>query len=357
VNENAFNVRNSARLMGLAMLAFLVLHGIPCPARAAAATEPDLQKLETRLESLRKKWNVPGMAAAVAQGDQILWAKGFGLANVAKNEPVTPDTVFHLASLTKPFAAAVLLRLREEGKLDLEAPVTQYGINLKGLGVVRVWHLLTHTSEGVPGEVFRYNGARFNELDKVVAGATGKSFAELARLYVLDPLVLTNTSPNPAHAKNCIEAGRDPEVFARRLAQGYEPDGVTEVAYKQHFRTAAGMVSTVGDMVRFSNAWDEGKILRPESRDLAFTPARSNSGKRLAYGLGWFVQERKSGKLVWHYGWWVGDSTLIVKVPERKLTFVLLANSDGLSHKFDLGQDNNVLRSPFAKVFVELFAP
>lgn len=313
------------------------------------------QKLESRLEALRLRWDIPGMSAAVALDGKILWEHGFGYADVAARRPATPDTVYHLASLTKPFAATVFLQLVHEGRLNLDAPVTEYGIQLESEGVIRVKHLLSHTSEKMPGETYRYNGTRFGQLDKVLTGVTGQSFATEVSRRILEPATLTNTCPNPHSPEACREAGRDAVEFARRLAQGYEPDGATPVEYKRHFVTAAGLVSTVGDMVRFSAALDDGRLLPVEMQRLAYTPAVTSTGKRLPYGLGWFVQERHGVQVLWHYGWWVGDSSLMIKIPERKLTFVLLANSDGLSRKFDLGKDNDVRRSPFARAFLDAY--
>lgn len=76
-----------------------------------------------------------------------------------------------------------------------------------------------------------------------------------------------------------------------------------------------------------------------------FSRALAADGRNFPYGLGWFVQDRNGVCMLWHYGWWVGSSSIIIKVPERRLTFVLLANSDMLSRKFDLGRDEDVLRS------------
>lgn len=325
-------------------------------AREKPRSPGNFANLEIRLEAARKQWRVPGMSAAVAQDGVILWSRGFGHADLAKQKAATADTVYHLASLTKPFAATVLLQLVQEKRLDLDSPISNYDIELKSAGTVRVRHLLTHTSEGVPGERYRYSGNRFGQLDKVLTGVTGRSFAQELSERILEPLSLTNTCPNPASAESCKEARRDPEEFRRRLAQGYKPDGVAPVDYKQHFVTAAGLVSTVGDVVRFSHALDMHELLRPETLNLMFTPAVTASGKPLPYALGWFVQEHRGVHLAWHYGWWVGDSALIIKVPERKLTFVLLANSDGLSREFGLGRDNNVRRSPFARAFLETLA-
>jgi CubicO group peptidase (beta-lactamase class C family) len=322
------------------------------PSARASKQEPGFSQLEAGLERLRARWNVPGMAAGVAQSNHIVWEKAFGHADLATKQPVTTDTVFHLASLTKPFAAVVLLQLVEAGPLDLDAPVETFGIQLKADGVVRVRYLLTHTSEGKPGDKFRYSGNRFAQLDKVLEGVTQKSFAQLVSERILEPLQLTNTSPNPLNPMACLAAGRDPGLFLQRSARGYAFDGKTPVECPRHFVTAAGLVSTVGDVLRFSLALDGDRLLQPGTKQLAFTPARSSSGKVLPYALGWFVQERQGVKILWHYGWDRANSSLIIKVPEREATFVLLGNSEALSRKFDLGRDEDVTRSPFAREFL-----
>ena len=343
-------IKSSHRVLFL--IVFVVCSGRWASAAPVLRPEPDLASLERGLERLRLRWNVPGMAAGVALSNRIVWTKGFGYAELATKQAVTPDTVFHLASLTKPFAAVVLLQLVERRQLDLDEPVSAFGIDLKANGVVRVRHLLTHTSEGQPGESYRYSGARFAKLDKVIEGKTQKSFAHEMAERILDPLGLTNTSPNPYAASACAAAGRDPAAFLQRTARGYAFDGKTPVEYPKHFVTAAGLVSTVCDVLRFSIALDEDKLLQPETKAMAFTPAKTSNGKTLPYGLGWFVQEGRT-KIVWHYGWDRANSTLIIKVPDRNVSFVLLGNSEALSRKFDLGGDANVRRSPFAKEFLK----
>ena len=359
MNALQFAFRQSLKNLGLTVVAVIALtlghvevvgavtlaHGV--------AQEPDFSKMEAGLERLRARWNVPGMAVGVARSNQIAWTKGFGLADLTTKQPVTPDTVFHLASLTKPFAAVVLLQLVEAGQLDLDAPVATFGIDLKADGAIRVRHLLTHTSEGKPGEVFRYSGNRFAKFDAVLEGTAKKSFAQLVGERVLTPLDLTNTSPNPYNLAACAATGRDAGEFLRRSAHGYAFDGKTPVAYAKHIVSASGLVSTVGDVLRFSLALDGDELLRPETKRLAFTPAKSTSGKVLPYGMGWFVQQRRGVRILWHYGWDRANSSLIIKVPERDITFVLLGNSEALSRKFDLGHDEDVTRSPFATEFLK----
>ena len=107
-------------------------------------------------------------------------------------------------------------------------------------------------------------------------------------------------------------------------------------------------------MLRFSLALDRDELLRPETKRLSYTPARSSNGRELPYGLGWFVQRRRGATVLWHYGWDRANSTLLIKVPERDATFVLLGNSEALSRKFDLGRDHDVTRSPFAREFLKV---
>jgi CubicO group peptidase (beta-lactamase class C family) len=313
-----------------------------------------IKSLEHDLEKLRKKYDVPGMSAAVNEGDLVIWQQGFGKAKIGGVD-ADPNTVYHLASLTKPFAAVVLLQLVQERKLDLNTPASDFGITFTNSRNITVRHILSHISDGEPGTRYKYDGARFRRLDKVIEKVTGKPFASAVYERVLQPLNLTNTSPNPQDTVACELAQRNASEFAQRLAQGYHSDGTRTISYKNGFSVSAGMVSTVGDIASFSMAWDKNELLNPELKELAWTAAQTPAGKKLAYGLGWFVYGDRHQKIVWHYGWWDGVSSLIVKVPARKLTFVLLANSDMLSRPFDLGGDNNVYRSKFAKAFLDAF--
>jgi hypothetical protein len=116
------------------------------------------------------------------------------------------------------------------------------------------------------------------------------------------------------------------------------------------------MASTVLDLAKYSIALDKNLIVSAESKEKMFTRNISNSGTPLPYGLGWFVQPSSAGKLVWHYGWQPDAYTsLILKVIDKDLTLVLLANSDGLSASFKLGE-GNVFNSPFAMSFLNTVA-
>src|SRR6185436_16269348 len=388
-----------------------------------------------------------------------------------------------------------LMQLVQDGKVKLDDPVSKYGIVLESDGVIRVRHLFSHTSEGNPGEQYRYNGNRFAELDKVVQRASGKSFAELLIANILDPLGMNETAPNvprmvstksPNAAGQAAEAevkaavmdivagfnagnvdqiqqrlapqqnrfygeggfltrfinvaelggafkagfkmkmevnnleaavygdsaittffagttitppngpprtegpwrssyfwnkqdgvwklvhahqsplggGMITEKHQQRfdavvkiLAQPYAFDRefkITTISYPQSFSTSAGLISTVLDMAKYDIAIDQNKFLTKETQQLAFTPTVSTKGESLPYGLGWFTQNYKGTKLLWHYGYWTGNSSFILKVPEQNITFIIMANSDNLSRPTDLGA-GNALSSPVGMAFLKTF--
>jgi CubicO group peptidase (beta-lactamase class C family) len=314
-----------------------------------------LEGFEARLDSLRVELQIPGLSAAIAKDGEIVWSEGFGYADAEAGRPATPTTPFHLASLTKPFAATIVMQLVEQGTVSLDDPVSDYGIDLEEDGVVRVRHLLTHTSEGVPGSHYRYNGGRFGELDHVIENATGRSFGDLLVERILEPLQLRHTAPNPNHHA-FSRTGLSREAFMAEMAAPYElRDSVYRTAQPTYFGAAAGLVASAEDMATFSLAIDAGRFLEPETWDSVFTPAISNTGQTLPYGLGWFIHYHLGVKLEWHYGYWDSNSSLIVRVPEKRMTFVVLGNTNMLSRPYHLGVDSNVLRSDVARLFIDAF--
>ena len=97
-----------------------------------------LKTLEHELESLRSRLRIPGMSAAIAEGTNIIWTSGFGMANHERSIAAGPDTIYHLASMTKPFASVIVLQLADEGRLSLDDPVSRFGITMERSAPVRV---------------------------------------------------------------------------------------------------------------------------------------------------------------------------------------------------------------------------
>lgn len=320
-----------------------------------------IEQFENLLDSLRKNLKIPALSAAVIEDHEIIWAKGFGYADVEKDIKATDSTSYRVASITKTYATTIIMQLVNEGKIDLEAPVSEYGIDLKSPGIIRVKHLLSHTSQYQPGEIFRYSGARFGYLEEVIKNATGKSFGELFIKRIIIPLDLKNTAPSL-----WTDSTFYPEITNKftnayqKLAKPYrlrEDYSIGKSKYIMGFMVAGGLVTTVHDMAMYNIALDTNFFFDELTTNKIYSSTISTDGKLLPYGLGWFVQDYCNLRLLWHYGWHPdASSSLILKVLEKNISFMIFANSDMLSKPFSL-HNGNVLNSPAALIFLKTFLP
>lgn len=349
-----------------------------------------LHDLERELESVRVRLGIPGMSAAIADGGRLVWAHGFGTANRERAVAAAPDTIYGLASLTKPYGSTIVLQLVQEGRLALDDDASRFGVVMERSVPVKVRHLLSHTSGEPPGARYRYDGNAFGALTRIVERVTGQSFAKVVTDRIVRPLGLTRTAPNPGepHAfwslvasvkvtpadvesarAAFIASGIDRRAIENNLAQGYArawgrwlwPTGLagpmTPLPHGFTLSTTGGLMASAPDVVRFSIALDEGRLLRDETRTAAWTRPLAPDGTTLPYALGWFVQDLRGRQVVWHYGHGLESSSLIVKIPTQRLTFVILANSDGLSRWRGLGDRADVMASPAAALFLNWVAP
>ena len=325
-------------------------------------------RLERQLEDLRQTLKIPGMSAAIVTDRQLRWAKGFGSADIENKIAATPETNYRIASLTKTFASTLLMQLVEQGKLDLDEPMAKYSPEFRQRfgRAPTVRHVFTHTSHDPSGETYWYDGYRFSHLSDVVARASGTPFRERLVQSILDTIGMAGSVPGQdvlddrAKWSTFLEAdhARRYEAGLARLATPYRLDGAGTVRSRyppRGINAAAGLVSNVMDLAKFDAAIDGHRLVRAETQERAWTPASTTDGRRLPYGLGWFVQAHEGVRLVWHYGYWPESfSSLYLKLPERKIALILLANSDGLSASFLLGA-GDVTRSPFANSFLRIF--
>ncbi len=315
-----------------------------------------LQGFEAALDSIRVELQIPGLAAAIAQGGDILWARGFGMADVERGVPATDTTAFYLASVTKPIGAIVLMQLVEEGLVDLDDPISDYGVSLEADGAIAVKHVFNHTSQGVPGTVFRYDGGRYAKLGDVMLRASGRTFAQLLAERILLPLGLRHTAPDVEILADFFVAGLARQAFLANLAMPYElRNGVVVPSGRlRHFSPAAGLVSSARDVAAISIALDEDRFLDPVTKETMLSPSIEIRGPERTYGLGWYVQTYNGVKLEWHYGLAIGHSSLLVRAPEQGLTFVALANTSRLTGAYDMGAADIMETGP-GRLFVESF--
>lgn len=339
--------------------------------RLTVNPSPDIVAFLATIDSLRRANDVPGLSVAVIRDQQVLLATGLGVADVERRIAATADTPYDIASVTKPISAVVALRLAEEGVLDLDRPMAAYsqwagfcadfsgqpsifsrGLDCQPAGHT-LRHLLSHTATAMPGNRFSYNPVLYSWASRPIMAAAGASFSALVDGYVFQPAGMAQSARR--HRDLPLR-----EDIAARLAPPHRvtPAGTVERAPApppQGDGAAGGVISSVLDLARFDIALDNGLLINATSRESMMTPVRAGNGAVLPYGTGWYVQEYRGLKLVWHSGWWEDAySALYLKVPSLQLTFIVLANSEGIWWDNPLDKAE-VHRSAFAQAFLQAF--
>lgn len=350
--------------------AFIAL--IACVALALTGLEArqnqvgGLIPFESYLEALRVQAGIPGMSGALIQDGEIVWERGLGFQNQEKRIRATPDTPYAIADLSQTLAAVLVLRCAEERQLNINDPIRRYGASVPEPDAT-IRQLLNHTAAGA-GETFRYDPERYVQLTRVVEACIPQPYRKTVAVSLLERLAMKDSVPG----RDLIDPNVLPEkLFAtdvldryrrvlERLATPYKVDKRGRLARTEltpeDISAASGLVSTVRDLARFDAALDSSLLLREETMRLAWSNTYNAQNVSLPTGLGWFVQTYRGEPIVWHFGLVPNAySSLIIKVPSRHLTLILLANSDGLSAPFELDA-GDVTRSLFATLFLRLFS-
>src|SRR5262245_3774206 len=343
------------------VIGFLVCVADPS-AQPAGDGEQRIALFTRYLESLRIQAGVPGLSAAIASNGRIIWEGGLGFADVEARVAAAPDTPYPIASITKTATSTLLMQCAEEGRLNLDTPIRTYTTTVPDANAT-VREVLAMASDAAAGSTYRYDGDRFSALTPVVEACTGVSYRIAAARQVLDRTGMFDSVPGHdlEAVTDAASAAFDPATLARyravlaRIAKpyvvrnsrpalsDYPPKGIN---------AAAGLVSTVRDLARYDGAIDAHALMSSSTQSIAWTPFRLSSGRDAPYALGWFVQSTAAGRAVWHYGLWPTFSSLILKLQDRGVTLILLANSDGLSGRFPLAS-GDVEVSPFARAFIQ----
>lgn len=322
--------------------ALLLAACIPPPPAYAQAQPPapaalDTAALARRVPALMDSGGVPGLAVAVLRGGGLAWARGFGVRREGGSEPVGGNTVFEAASLSKPVFAYLVLKLADQGTIDLDRPLAAH-VTLAGLTDTRAARItprmvLSHTT-GLPNELhpgdtlalafdpgtrFRYSGEGFAYLQRVVEQVTGQRLEELARTLVFEPLGMARSgfawedrfAPDAATGHG---GGRIPRRPGRPAAA----------------RAPSSLHTTVLDYARFVAAVLAGEGLRDSTvREMAKAQVAVAPGA--AWGLGWALQETGAAARLFHWGdnSNTGFTAFVVASPDDGSGMVWLANSAG----------------------------
>ena len=304
------------------------------------------------------KLNIPGASIAVVRGDQVIFSKSFGKANVETAEAVRPEMLFRLGSTTKMFTAAALVGLSLEGKIDLNAPIGKY---VKGLAPkiskVTANQLLSHTA-GIrdsvisygphddtalgkevrswtdawlftaPGKVMSYSNPGYWLAGYLIEAITGKSYAEAMEARSFHPLGMTRTTLRPTMA------------LTWPLAQGHEfVEGKLRIARPAADNAsnwpAGSIFSNLQDLSRFVIAFmndgrvDNKQVLDPKVIALMSSSRVPIPGGGESYGYGLMLREYRGFHLVQHNGSRIGYGSEIRMLPEQRVAVIVQTNRTG----------------------------
>ncbi len=346
---------------------------------------------ERYLESFRAQAGIPGLSAAVVGSQGVVWEGAFGLQDLQPPVPTTSDTPFHFDGVTQVVTAAILLRCVENGRLSLDDPIGDFAPALPETDAT-IHEILTHTALGLEGMEFSYRPDRLDALSAVVEACADMPLRE-AFAILLHDLGMTDSVPGPDAIADPPEPGsigppdfgppggdstdgpvtgfvHDPSAgfvvpveqyraVLDRLAVPHRVDDKLRFVESEYpaktLTSASGLISTVRDFARFDLALKGDLLLLPDTRALAWSAPSGPDGLGLPHGLGWFVQTYRDQPVVWQFGYGANAlSSLVITLPARDLTLVMVANSDALAWPFTVNIGDLAV-SPFARLFLEVF--
>jgi CubicO group peptidase (beta-lactamase class C family) len=313
-------------------------------------------RLGEYLESLRLQAGIPGLAVAVVGRTDVQYERGFGYDDIEKNIATRADTPMHLDGLTEMFSASLVMRCVEQGRISLENTVGQFRPNSPDADLT-LRQVLTYTGDGT----YSYRPDRLGILLTVIRTCTNDSFREtLANLLDENGMAASVPGPDviflvpPAEGVLTSEFERYSRILAR-LPVPYAVDGQKKATRTQYSATTltptSGLIATVDDIAKFDIGLKSGLVMQKETLAQAW---KASGGP---HGIGWFVQPYNNEYVVWQFG--TGDngsSSIYITLPTRSITMILTANSTGLVKGFGLN-GGDIMSSPFARVFLALYAP
>ena len=343
-----------------AALALALLAG---PAVAQPLPAAQLQAIASAASAFLAERRIPGLSVAVVVDRQLRWTAGFGLADAENAVPASAETMYRLASVSKPMTATAAMQLVERGRLDLDAPVRRYVPSfpekpwpitsrqlMAHLGGIRHYRAneefdATRRYVGVlegldvfkedpldhePGTAYLYSTYGYCLLGAVVEAASGERFLDYLREHVFRPAGMENVRDDDAGA------------LIPHRAQGYWKIADGELRNSPPADTSykipgGGLIATAADVARFGSAVAAGTLVKPESRGEMWTKQRTRAGRVLGYGLGWDLGEWKGRREVSHTGGQERVSTVLYLQPERGLVIAILTNLQG-AHPTDLAR-------------------
>ncbi len=310
--------------------------------------------LQNELEKQLQKKNRFGFNGCLLVGwdNQIIYEGYKGYADYADRDSVSPTTRFQIGSVTKQFTAVAILQLYAKGKLNLQDSISKYFpdipyqgftihqllVHRSGLSnyiyfidklvedkqitftnteVIELWKKYKPIPYYPPNRRFDYSNSGYMLLASVVEKVSGMSYPEYLQKHIFEPLGMNESF--------VLIAGRNGTL--PNLAEGYKYRWkvVTE-PYLNGTYGDKGIYATARDMFKWDQGLYSGKILPVDTLELAFKPMGKPIHYQHNYGYGWRMFNYKDQKVLYHAGWWQGFKSLVIRVPEHKLTIIVLKN-------------------------------
>jgi CubicO group peptidase (beta-lactamase class C family) len=330
------------------LIGILILSALPF----SQARADEVKDLQIEIPRVMKEAHVPGLQIAVIRDGKIVWHQGFGVKNATTGTPVTDETIFEAASLTKPLFAYYIMKLVDQGVIDLDKPIVGYlskeflesalGHPLDQPGFHREWlekittrHVLSHSGglphgEGgipyplffEPGTKWKYSATGYEVLQKIVEDLKGDKLDNLMQKEVLDPLGMT---------RSCMVWRED---YEKNMANGHsffdKPDDFRK---RTEAISSATLYTTAEDYAKFVCAVMNGTGLKPETwKEMLTSQIDMNKEKGLGWSLGFGTQDDAMGRAIWQWGDYGVFRNYIIAYPKEKTGVVYLTNShNGLS--------------------------
>jgi len=340
----------------------------PPAAEAASPSAPTFDRgafaaaVDALAASALERGPVTGLSIGVARGGVVLLARGYGMADAEAGMPATADTSYPVASVSKNFTTAAILRLADQGRLRLDDPL---GLLVEGvrapLAEVPLRGFLNHTSGlavrgglsprrrarralraglfRAPGTEWAYSNTGFAILGLVIERVTGAPYAEsIARLGAAAGLTSTGY----------CEGGHP--VPNRTRDYGVGAEGLKPSTYWQYekFFAAGGLCSSVNDLLRWQRALDEGRVLTPASLRAMRAPTTVAGGIEIGYGLGTRMGDTAGHRKLGHTGGGTSSKAVLAYYPDDDVTIAVLLNTEAYNARVTaMGLETAVARLLF----------
>lgn len=310
------------------------------------------KRIDAFMQQLHRKYGFNGNVLVAKKG-KILYQNAIGWADYLHRDSLKINSVFELASVSKPFTATAILMLKDDGKLRLEQDVREFYPNFPYKGIT-IRMLLTHRSgmmnyvyftDGIwkekrkgmsntdvmnliaqykpspynkPDKSFHYNNSNYMVLGAIIEKVTGKPYAEFMKERIFKPCGMKRTAvySKVVYDKIPVDVVGHDRIWRRSVAQNFLDGPVGD----------KGIYSTVQDLYLFDRAMRRGKLLKKQSLDSAYAPHNEMVRGHFNYGYGWRMFQAKDQKVVYHTGWWHGFRHIYLRDIKNDITIVLLSN-------------------------------